>query len=200
MNNTKQEILSVALNLFSQKGYSSVSIRDICGQVGIKESTIYYHFKNKQDIFDTLQNHFLEIANKYTSLLTEKLSGGQQQLDNSFFERVGSIYIEEFMLNDFCNAFIRILFIERFNNEKAKELFDYWMIDSPLTFQSTMFAFLIKIGIIPPVDSEYLAVQYYAPVFLYYEKYMLSGEITEEKKSLFRQHTYKHFTEFIKSN
>ena len=51
---TKQTILDTALALFSQKGYTSVSIRDICGQIGIKESAIYYHFKNKQDIFDVL--------------------------------------------------------------------------------------------------------------------------------------------------
>ena len=56
---TKQLILDVALNLFSERGYSAVSIRDICGRVGIKESTIYYHFKNKQDIFDTLCKDFI---------------------------------------------------------------------------------------------------------------------------------------------
>ena len=48
MNDTKQRILDVSLDLFSRSGFSAVSIRDICGQVQIKESSIYYYFKNKQ--------------------------------------------------------------------------------------------------------------------------------------------------------
>ena len=54
MGDTKQKILEVSLDLFSQKGFSAVSIRDICAQVKIKESSVYYHFKNKQAIFDEL--------------------------------------------------------------------------------------------------------------------------------------------------
>ena len=46
MNYTKQQIFEVSLDLFSKKGYSAVSIRDICKYVQIKESSIYYHFKN----------------------------------------------------------------------------------------------------------------------------------------------------------
>lgn len=45
MNDTKQRILDVSLDLFSRSGFSAVSIRDICGQVQIKESSIYYYFK-----------------------------------------------------------------------------------------------------------------------------------------------------------
>ena len=46
--NTKEKILDVSLSMFSTSGYEAVSIRDICRTVGIKESSIYYHFKNKQ--------------------------------------------------------------------------------------------------------------------------------------------------------
>ena len=51
MNDTKQRILDVSLELFSQNGFSAVSIRDICRQVQIKESSVYYYFKSKQAIF-----------------------------------------------------------------------------------------------------------------------------------------------------
>ena len=56
MNDTKQRILDVSLELFSQNGFSAVSIRDICRQVQIKESSVYYYFKSKQAIFDELLN------------------------------------------------------------------------------------------------------------------------------------------------
>ena len=56
--NTREKIMDVALHMFSERGYEAVSIRDICGEVGIKESTLYYHFKNKKDILDSLVEKF----------------------------------------------------------------------------------------------------------------------------------------------
>ncbi len=56
--NTREKIMDVALHMFSERGYEAVSIRDICGEVGIKESTLYYHFKNKKDILDSLVAKF----------------------------------------------------------------------------------------------------------------------------------------------
>ena len=54
--NTKDKILNEALKMFSDLGYKSVSIRDIAKKVDIKESSIYYHFKNKQDILDLVEH------------------------------------------------------------------------------------------------------------------------------------------------
>ena len=51
---TKEKIAQAALELFSVRGYEAVSVRDIAGAVGIKESSIYNHFKCKQAIFDAL--------------------------------------------------------------------------------------------------------------------------------------------------
>ena len=73
MNETKQKILDVALDLFSQNGFSAVSIRDICKVVDIKESSVYYHFKNKQTIFDELLQRFETIATDLMSQLEQAL-------------------------------------------------------------------------------------------------------------------------------
>ena len=76
MGDTKQKILEVSLDLFSQEGFSAVSIRDICAQVKIKESSVYYHFKNKQAIFDELICRFEQVA---TDMMT--------QLEQAFAEQ-----------------------------------------------------------------------------------------------------------------
>lgn len=55
---TKQKILHTAISLFSQKGYSGVSVRDITGKVGIKESSLYNHFKSKEEILTTIFERF----------------------------------------------------------------------------------------------------------------------------------------------
>ncbi|MGL5511939.1 MAG: TetR/AcrR family transcriptional regulator, partial [Sporomusa sp.] len=51
---TKQKILDTALALFSRRGFNAVSVRDIAYAVGVKESALYRHFRNKQAVFDAL--------------------------------------------------------------------------------------------------------------------------------------------------
>lgn len=51
---TKEKILNAALTLFSEKGYNAVSVRHIAAEVGIKASSLYNHFENKQDILHEL--------------------------------------------------------------------------------------------------------------------------------------------------
>ena len=53
---TKELILSKSLQLFSQRGYEGVSMRDIAAEVGIKAASIYNHFSSKEEIFNHLLN------------------------------------------------------------------------------------------------------------------------------------------------
>ena len=48
---TKDKIFDTALDLFSKKGYDSVSVRTIASEVGIKESSIYNHYSSKHLIY-----------------------------------------------------------------------------------------------------------------------------------------------------
>lgn len=41
--NTKDRILYISLELFAQKGFSGVSVRDIASKVGVRESALYKH-------------------------------------------------------------------------------------------------------------------------------------------------------------
>ena len=74
MSSTRDRILETALDLFSQYGYSGVSIRDICGYVNIKESSLYYHFTNKQAILDEIINKFEANASLLMARLEKSLS------------------------------------------------------------------------------------------------------------------------------
>ena len=51
---TKEKILKHALKLFSSKGFKATTVRDIAGSIGIKQSALYNHFKNKNQILETL--------------------------------------------------------------------------------------------------------------------------------------------------
>lgn len=50
----RNEILDVAQELFSKKGFDATSTNDILERVKIARGTLYYHFKSKEDILDSL--------------------------------------------------------------------------------------------------------------------------------------------------
>jgi AcrR family transcriptional regulator len=47
----RDAILDTSAKLFSQHGYTEVSIRDIAQACGLTNAALYYHFKNKEDLF-----------------------------------------------------------------------------------------------------------------------------------------------------
>lgn len=71
---TKENILMQARNLFSQKGYTATSIRDICDATGVSKGSIYHHFKNKEDLFIQLAEHSFGDSWKEWDTLSAKYS------------------------------------------------------------------------------------------------------------------------------
>lgn len=51
---TKTRLLAASRSLFARYGYEGVSMRDIAGTVGLRQSAIYNHFSSKQDLLVTL--------------------------------------------------------------------------------------------------------------------------------------------------
>jgi AcrR family transcriptional regulator len=60
----RETILETSAKLFSQQGYKEVSIRDIAQACGMTNAALYYHFKNKEDLFLAMlqRNHEQTIA------------------------------------------------------------------------------------------------------------------------------------------
>ncbi|MEJ8545353.1 TetR/AcrR family transcriptional regulator [Brevibacillus borstelensis] len=77
---TKRHIAEKATELFAQKGYAATSIEDICHAANSSKGSLYYHFKNKEQLFLYLleknQQEWEEKWEKYSapySTATEKL-------------------------------------------------------------------------------------------------------------------------------
>jgi AcrR family transcriptional regulator len=77
---TKAKILETAERLFSEKGFDATSIDSISKSVGINKATIYYHFKDKNDILISLYegimadlNHHLNKEQVARKSLQEKI-------------------------------------------------------------------------------------------------------------------------------
>ena len=57
---TRERILKVAEELFSEKGFDATSINSIALESKVNKATIYYHFKDKQDIIISLFEGIVE--------------------------------------------------------------------------------------------------------------------------------------------
>lgn len=200
MNNTKQEILDTALDLFSKKGFSAVSIRDICAVVKIKESTIYYHVKNKEAILDELLTEF---ETRSEALIAKMYSGlsnlsSAENAGEDLFSKIIDNYVDNYLADSFCNKVIRILFIDQLNNPKVEKLYSYWLFEKPLEIQTFAVTMFKDKGLIPCEDPSFIAEKFYAPIFFLMTRWLLSGELTEEKIENFKKSVYRHCGEFIK--
>ncbi|MCG8707095.1 multidrug efflux transporter transcriptional repressor AcrR [Brenneria sp. 4F2] len=51
---TRQQILNAALSVFSEHGVSATSLADIAMAAGVTRGAIYWHFKNKAELFDEI--------------------------------------------------------------------------------------------------------------------------------------------------
>jgi AcrR family transcriptional regulator len=191
---TKEKIIYESLTLFSIKGFNSISVRDIAKAVGIKASSLYNHFKNKQDIFDTIVGIYSEyISNFFSNLIIETDKNGImlnkiKWTDDQFF--IKSLDIFSFCLQDeYMIKFRRLLTLEQFNNSKIGNLYNKLFIDDVLNFQSKTFECLMTSNILIKKDPYTLALQFYSPVFLLFYKH---DSITAEDIISLK----KHITEF----
>jgi len=51
---TRERILEIALELFTEQGYERTSLRQIAERLGFSKAAIYYHFASKEEILLTL--------------------------------------------------------------------------------------------------------------------------------------------------
>ncbi|MCU0326432.1 MAG: TetR/AcrR family transcriptional regulator [Spirosomaceae bacterium] len=103
MKDTKSKILETSLRLFNERGYESITVRDIAKQMGISHGNLCYHFANTDVIVEHL----------YDRLLTEI---DEQLLAPSFLQQVNleslyrmikhifeKLYKYKFLMQDFVS-------------------------------------------------------------------------------------------------
>lgn len=59
---TRRRILGSALDIFSEKNFSNVSVSEIAEAVGMTKGAVYWHFRNKEDILVKNIEDFCENA------------------------------------------------------------------------------------------------------------------------------------------
>ena len=189
---TKEVILTVALKLFSEKGYDGVGIRDISKEIGIRESAIYKHYSGKQDIFDSILK---DIEHRYQEEVSTfippesmaNLLSGKSDVREELF-RISVTMFQFYLKTEYGSQLRRLLTMEQYRTSEAGRFFRELIIDKGLDDLSGVFTNLIKDGIYVDADPMVMALQFYSPLYLLLSKYDNQPEKQEEALSLLERH------------
>ena len=161
---TKERIRRAALDLFSVRGFEAASIRDICAVVGIKESTVYFHYKNKQAVYD----HLLADVRSRMDAMKAQFMGRfslQSHVTEEAFVGVALHYLHQFFLDDAMRKFIDMLSIERLKSGDAACLYQSLVFDIPIEHHAMVFQQMNRMGIFAAEDTVALAREYQFAIF-----------------------------------
>jgi AcrR family transcriptional regulator len=182
--NTKQKIIEESMKLFSVNGFDTVSIRTIAEAVGVGNSALYKHFKNKKEILEEIVSFSVEY---YLSMGYKQMT----QIQNENDLQTACMAMFEFQTEDeWMVMFRRLLIIEQFKNHEMAEIYRKFFIDLPVESQAQLFTQLIEKGIMKDGNAKVLAMELYSPFYLYH----LSSDSQKDLKELFKVHI-KNFWE-----
>lgn len=195
--NTKEKIFNVSLDLFSQRGYDSVSLREIAEEVGIKKSSIYSHYPSKEailmDIFDyfTQQFEYNPIVNNEEIELNEN---NPLLKDPELFYHKGSEAIKQMIFQETNLKIWKLILIQMHHNESIKLFFQNEILVKPLIFWNSFFTMLKEQGIIrKDSNPKLLAKQYYSfPIYLLLEICAKYEDIPQEVLENFFEEAEEH--------
>ncbi|MDO4273116.1 MAG: TetR/AcrR family transcriptional regulator [Eubacteriales bacterium] len=194
---TKERIVDEALTLFAVKGFNGTSVKNIAEAVGIKDSSLYKHFKSKKEIMDT-------IIRQMRSRM-EDMSNAMGLPDEQNYTAAAKAYgdldlkglitlskkVLQFYLNDsYVSRFWRLATIEQYQNEEIYLVYRKIFMEESITYQTILFREMIRANIFVDADPEVMAMNFYTPIFFLLSKYMQQPEKEEEAlKILERQIT-----------
>lgn len=194
VHNTKQQILDAALELFSVNGYDGVSVKDIAWAVGIKDSSLYKHFRSKREIFNALlegMNRRYDEAVSYYNLPQGEIEQVARQYgenDLNWLKTAVEAIFLFFVQDPYASKFAHLLMIEQYKNNDAARLFNEWFMRTPLEFQSTLFERMIHEGYFREADPMAMAIQFYGPILLLIMLYDADPDKLDEATRLLHIH------------
>jgi AcrR family transcriptional regulator len=103
--NTHSRIQQVALELFTEQGYEATSLREIAERLGVTKAALYYHFRTKDEIVQSLLH---DMAAKLDELIAWGVAQPRTpETRREFIRRYAALLFD----GDYYGRFMR--FIER---------------------------------------------------------------------------------------
>ena len=158
---TKERILAMALECFSQNGYAGTNIRELTESLGLVKSSMYRHFKSKEEIWNTLLDEMIAYY--------EERFGSPEHLPpvpdtlEAFVEM--TMRLVDFTVHDEKVVMTRkVLMIEQYRDERARALATKHFLTGLETMFTPVFAGMMDKGLLRRENPEMLAFAYTAPI------------------------------------
>ena len=167
---TKEKIFDVAVDLFAEKGYDGVSIRDIGRAVCITEGAVYKHFSSKEEILESI---FAYVEDKIYP----------QAPEGNIDVLIGSLSLREIlegipgamMADPQLTKIMRIMIIEMYHNEKIRNYVRRELFERPVDETAVLFKKLMEKGKIRPCDPHAMSTFFISYlVYWYFEAFIFS--------------------------
>lgn len=173
MCTTKEKILLTSLKLFAQDGYEAVSISKISGELGMAKSTLYKHYKNKRDIFDSIINRMDELdyerAREYNMPdgNMDEIIKGYREISIDKIRIYTEVQFKHWTEEEFPSLFRRMLTLEQYRNQEMADLYQKYLVSGPIDYMTYLFAGITG----KKEEAKQLAIEFYGPIFLMYSLY-----------------------------
>ena len=161
--NTKERIIEVALELFSEKGYEETKMEDIAKAVGIKAPSIYDHFKGKKGILQAVVTYADE---EYEKGMAFRKASADQTHSGEELKEYAMRAVNFTLNNDTARKMRKIIAVEQFRNEEFNESATRHFVTNHETIYAELFAKLIDEGLMINGNSKIYALEFIAPVTL----------------------------------
>lgn len=192
---TKERIVDEALTLFSIKGFKGTSVKSIADAVGIKDASLYKHFKSKQEILDTIVGEMKRRVDALADAEGMPLGVPDAGVISAYAAMSVDVLVEYskkaflFYLRDsFMLRFWRMGNIEQYQNPAVYRVFYQFFFEDSIEYLTHLFSGLAKEGILKEVEPGVMALSFYAPIFFLLSKYAnLEGREEEALENLERQ-------------
>ena len=175
---TIRRILDTAADLFARNGYDSVSMRGIAEKVGIKESSVYNHFKSKAEILDSLFEEFIENAPKSrpSDDDVEKMLAMMQP--EELFKNI--VFYFGSHVSKTLENIAMIINNEKYRNPRAAEVYYQYVVNEPSDYFERLIRKMAQRGMVKPVDARIFAEQYnYVSIALTKEYFMAENGLAD---------------------
>lgn len=178
---TKDKILDVSIDLFSRYGYDGVSIRQIAGEVGIRESSIYNHYSSKQSILKAILDCYIE------EMVSDEIPVEQASLnlDEGFdyFYQAGCDAFLSKLSEEKMMKITRLFFIESYHNDDVRAFLKNEIIEAPIEGWMVLFNIMKDKNMIKKdCDVRQMSESFfYYGMFLLYEHFIINYPEDDEK-------------------
>ena len=158
---TKQRILEAALEMFSSKGYAGTNIRELTASLGLVKSSMYKHFKSKEDIWNTLLDELILYYNEGFGS-PDHLPPVPDSLEEL---AAMTMRMVDFTVHDEKVIKTRkLLMIEQYRDDRARKLASQHFLIGLKDMFTDIFAGMMDKGLIRQDDPAMLALAYTTPI------------------------------------